>query len=139
MDNVNHPAHYDTGRFESIDVMVETQGVDAVKNFCICNAFKYIYRHRRKNGLEDIKKAIKILKENGATEIFIFGSIADGKFHENSDIDIAVRGINETIFYKVASKLMAELDNNFDLVDLDDEENRFSQMLIQIGGLLKVG
>ena len=41
-DNVNHPAHYNTGKYESIDVMVETQGVNAVKNFCICNAFKYI-------------------------------------------------------------------------------------------------
>ena len=62
-DNVNHPAHYDTGKFESIDVMVETQGIDAVKNFCICNAFKYIYRHRHKNGLEDIKKAIWYLNK----------------------------------------------------------------------------
>ena len=25
-DNVNHPAHYETGKFECIDVMVETQG-----------------------------------------------------------------------------------------------------------------
>lgn len=35
----------------------------------------------------DIKKATKILKENGATEVFIFGSIVNGKFNENSDID----------------------------------------------------
>ena len=26
-DNVNHPSHYETGKFECIDVMVETQGV----------------------------------------------------------------------------------------------------------------
>ena len=63
MDNVNHPAHYNTGKYESIDVMVETQGVDAVKNFCICNAFKYIYRHRFKNRTEDIKKAIWYLNK----------------------------------------------------------------------------
>lgn len=25
-DNVNHPSHYETGNFECIDVMVETQG-----------------------------------------------------------------------------------------------------------------
>lgn len=62
-DNVNHPAHYNTGKYESIDVMVETQGIDAVKNFCICNAFKYIYRHRFKNGVEDIKKAIWYLNK----------------------------------------------------------------------------
>ncbi len=56
-DVVNHPAHYETGNFECIDVMLETQGKEAVLNFCICNAFKYLYRFRKKNGLEDIKKA----------------------------------------------------------------------------------
>ena len=63
IDNVNHPAHYNTGKYESIDVMVETQGTAAVKDFCICNAFKYIYRHRFKNGVEDIKKAIWYLNK----------------------------------------------------------------------------
>jgi hypothetical protein len=62
-DFVNHPPQYNTGKFESIDVMVETQGVEAVKDFCVCNAFKYIYRHKNKNGLEDIKKAIWYLNK----------------------------------------------------------------------------
>lgn len=56
-DNVNHPSHYETGKYQCIDVIEETQGTEAVKDFCICNAFKYIYRHRHKNGLEDVKKA----------------------------------------------------------------------------------
>lgn len=56
-DNVNHPGHYESGKFECIEVMEETQGTEAVLDFCICNAFKYLYRHKRKNGLEDIKKA----------------------------------------------------------------------------------
>lgn len=62
-DNVCHPKHYETGKFECIDVMLETQGIDAVKDFCQCNAFKYLYRSRRKNGLEDIKKAIWYLNK----------------------------------------------------------------------------
>lgn len=75
-DNVNHPSHY-TGKFECIDVMVETQGAEATKNFCVCNALKYIYRHRRKNGLEDIQKAIWYL--NKAVEL-------DGQIkNENND------------------------------------------------------
>lgn len=57
LDNVNHPSHYETGNFECIDVMIETQGKEAVMDFCICNAFKYIYRHNNKNGIEDVKKA----------------------------------------------------------------------------------
>ena len=56
-DNVNHPSHYETGNFECIDVMIETQGKEAVMDFCVCNAFKYIYLQNNKNGVEDIKKA----------------------------------------------------------------------------------
>ena len=43
--------------------MLETQGTEAVKDFCICNAFKYLYRHKNKNGIEDIKKADWYLKK----------------------------------------------------------------------------
>lgn len=56
-DNVQHPAHYAGGSIECIDAMTETQGVEAVKNFCICNVFKYLWRHDKKNGVEDVKKA----------------------------------------------------------------------------------
>ena len=61
-DIVNNPKHYYTGTFECIEVMLETHGVEATKDFCVCNAFKYIYRHRNKNGVEDIKKADWYLK-----------------------------------------------------------------------------
>ena len=62
-DIVNNPKHYCTGTFECIDVMKETQGVEATMDFCVCNALKYIYRHRNKNGVEDIKKADWYLKK----------------------------------------------------------------------------
>lgn len=57
VDMVSHPPHYETGKFECFDVMREVFGDEVVKNFCICNAFKYIYRSRRKNGVEDLQKA----------------------------------------------------------------------------------
>lgn len=57
VDMVNAPPHYCTGKFECIDVMTEIFGVKAVQDFCLCNAFKYLYRTNRKNGIEDIKKA----------------------------------------------------------------------------------
>lgn len=62
-DIINHPGHYETGKYECFDVMHEALGDEAVKYFCICNAFKYIYRHRRKNGKEDICKAIWYLEK----------------------------------------------------------------------------
>lgn len=58
MDKVNHPAHYKKeGRKECIEEMLEIYGVEAVKNFCLLNAYKYKYRHDLKNGEEDLQKA----------------------------------------------------------------------------------
>ena len=56
-DVVCRPQHYASTSIECIDAMRETQGVEATKQFCICNAFKYLWRHNAKNGDEDIKKA----------------------------------------------------------------------------------
>lgn len=61
-DNVNHPSHY-TGRYECIDVMQDVFGDEATNDFCLCNAFKYIWRARKKNGLEDVKKAVWYLNK----------------------------------------------------------------------------
>ena len=55
-NNVNHPAHYQ-GKNECIDVMIAMFGKEAVKHFCMCNAYKYRFRADKKNGAEDIEKA----------------------------------------------------------------------------------
>lgn len=56
-DLVNRPAHYTQGGIECIDAMTAAFGDEAVKDFCLCNCFKYLWRHRNKNGVEDLKKA----------------------------------------------------------------------------------
>lgn len=57
-DNVNHPAYYEgSTSIECIEAMQLMFGPDAVYHFCMCNAFKYIWRHKHKNGLEDLDKA----------------------------------------------------------------------------------
>ena len=43
-DMINHPPHYEVGKYEAIDVMQEIFGREAVMHFCECNAFKYIWR-----------------------------------------------------------------------------------------------
>lgn len=56
-DNVNHPTHYNQGKYECIDEMLLLFGVEAVKSFCKCNVHKYRSRAQYKNGEEDLKKA----------------------------------------------------------------------------------
>ena len=68
-DNVNHPQHYALpGGIECFDVMLAVFGVEAMKLYCVINAFKYLFRFRRKNGLEDIKKARWYLDKRIALE-----------------------------------------------------------------------
>lgn len=55
-EKVDHPEYYQ-GKNECIDVMTAMFGVEAVKSFCRCNAYKYRFRADRKNGEEDIRKA----------------------------------------------------------------------------------
>ena len=62
-EEINHPDRYAGGKFECIDVMLDVFGADAVKHFCILNAFKYIWRAEKKNGVEDMKKAVWYLNK----------------------------------------------------------------------------
>lgn len=53
MSNVDHPAHYNTGKFEVIDVIEDWK-----LNFNLGNVVKYISRADHKGkALEDLKKA----------------------------------------------------------------------------------
>ena len=63
-DNVNHPAHYTSGGIECIDGMVAAFGREYVMHYCLCNAFKYIWRceHKGKR-VEDIQKAVWYLNK----------------------------------------------------------------------------
>lgn len=63
LNMVDHPSHYKGNKYECIDVMLDTFGKDEVKAFCKLNAFKYLYRADKKNGLEDMKKAEWYLKK----------------------------------------------------------------------------
>lgn len=56
-DNIN-PQHYKgSTSLECIECMRVAMGEKAVWNFCLCNAFKYMWRYKNKNGKEDLTKA----------------------------------------------------------------------------------
>ena len=64
-DAVENPEHYTYGKYECIDVMTEVFGADEVADFCICNAFKYLFRcqHKHETPIEDVKKAVWYLNK----------------------------------------------------------------------------
>lgn len=64
-EKVNHPSHYMTpGGLETIDVISAfTADLNGRMAFDIGNALKYICRFNKKNGAEDLKKAIWYLND----------------------------------------------------------------------------
>lgn len=62
-DPVKKPAHYTYGRYEAIDVIEElTAGASGPEGFLLGNVLKYLWRYRRKNGMEDLRKAMWYLE-----------------------------------------------------------------------------
>lgn len=84
----------------------------------------------------DLDRAIEILKEEGCDEVYLYGSIAEGRFDEKSDLDLAVKGIPSGDFFRVLGRLMLELDHPVDLVDLDKDKD-FSKFLKEEGELVQ--
>jgi hypothetical protein len=57
-DPVKHPNHYCYGKFECVEVIQElTAGASGPEGFLLGNVIKYLWRYRRKNGAEDLRKA----------------------------------------------------------------------------------
>lgn len=57
-DAVQHPSHYTQGKVECIEALESaTAGLSGIEAVCTANAIKYLWRWKRKNGIEDVKKA----------------------------------------------------------------------------------
>lgn len=55
---VAHPAHYTYGGAECIDVLFDLLGAQGAQDYCVGNAFKYLWRHKHKGrAVQDLKKA----------------------------------------------------------------------------------
>ena len=86
----------------------------------------------------DIEKATLCLKEEGCTSIFLFGSLATGKYSDSSDIDLGIMGLPPQKYIRTYSKLNNIMENEFDLVDFD-ENNDLYNLLNSIGEVVEIG
>ena len=56
-DPINHPKHYcREGGMECLEEMELVFGANAVRTFCLLNAWKYRYRAADKNGAQDLNE-----------------------------------------------------------------------------------
>ena len=80
----------------------------------------------------DIMRAVDILKGGGCANVYVFGSVAEGRVRDGSDLDLAVRGCPPARFFELLGRLLAELEHSVNLVDLD-KDRRISDYLTTHG------
>ena len=86
---------------------------------------------------DDIELAKSIILGAGAKEIYIFGSVADGKYSDDSDLDIAIIGLEKRKFFHVYGELLCRISRPIDIVGLDYHTN-FSEQIKKDGTLIRV-
>jgi len=86
---------------------------------------------------EAIARAAAALKELGAREVFIFGSMVSGRGGGDSDFDLAVSGLPPEVFFRAMARAGDILGRKLDLVSLD-EDNPFTRYLREEGELRRV-
>lgn len=84
----------------------------------------------------DVERATGILRAAGCREVYVFGSVAEGRCAPRSDIDFGVRGCPPGQFYALQGKLLLALSRPADLVDLDPDLTAF---LVREAVLVHVG
>lgn len=101
-DVVNHPKHYKKGSqgLECIESMEKAFSEDEYRGFLKLNAYKYVYRHESKNGLEDLNKAEFYLNK-------LFDAQVDDEYKKQREILYTiVLNVHKNKNYKEAIKGM---------------------------------
>jgi predicted nucleotidyltransferase len=86
----------------------------------------------------DVDRAVAILKEEGCSEVFLFGSVVNGRTRRDSDIDIAIRSYPPDRVFHVYERLLWNLGHPTDLIDLDSR-NPFAEYLERRGEPARLG
>ena len=112
--------------------------------------YKASAAHRRKLEQEQLsqsyrqrwllaKKAAQLLKAQfGVHKVMAFGSITQmDLYHSRSDLDIAVWGLDEKLYYRAVARLL-ELDpaERVDLVRIEDARDSLRDVILQEGIIL---
>jgi predicted nucleotidyltransferase len=73
-----------------------------------------------------IKKAAEILKNEGASEVYLFGGMVSDKVKEKDSIDIAVSGLPQEAIERAYKKIEKAVNTKVSLFDMENGRQFFS-------------
>jgi len=84
-----------------------------------------------------ISAAAEILLHDGCKEVYLFGSVANGTFNKDSDVDLATVGLPKEKFFSSYGRILSQVRARVDLVALDYNQD-FGNRLKATGTLTRV-
>jgi predicted nucleotidyltransferase len=84
-----------------------------------------------------IEQATAVFKSAGAAEVYLFGSAAKGSLRTDSDIDLAISGLQPELFFAIMSQAEDVVQCRLDVIDLD-MDTPFTRYLKRKGALQRV-
>lgn len=83
--------------------------------------------------------AATLTRDFGATEVVLFGSLAEGDAHAASDVDLAVRGIPAARYFEALARASELLGCDVDLVELETARPSLRARIEESGEVLSHG
>ncbi len=83
-----------------------------------------------------LSRAADILRAAGAREVYVFGTAAEGRLREDSDVDLAVSGLPPASLLRTLVRIDEIFGRYVDLVNLD-RDTPFTNYLRSKEGLLR--
>jgi predicted nucleotidyltransferase len=81
-----------------------------------------------------LPEAAKVSREGYQVQrVVLFGSLATGRYREDSDVDLAVEGLRGDLYFDALSKLMALFRGPVDLVCLEEAPESLRQRIADEG------
>jgi predicted nucleotidyltransferase len=80
-----------------------------------------------------LPEAVRRLRQRGATRIWLFGSLAEGRPRAASDVDLAVEGLPAVDYFAVLGDVMAVFGCSVDLVRLETASESLRDRILTEG------
>lgn len=91
---------------------------------------------RRKRLLDVLPSLVRALLARGARRVWLFGSLAWGAVHEQSDIDVAVEGLSSNVLLAAQGELLLLSPCGVDLIRLEEAPGTLAERIREHGRLL---
>jgi len=88
---------------------------------------------RRQEIIQQLQRLLpELASKYGFTRAYIFGSLAKtGRFHNHSDVDIAVAGLTDEKYFAFMAELSSQLAREVDVVQI--EKHHMRERIIESG------